>query len=405
MKNRPNLASGRDYLAIPGPSVMPERVLREMHRAAPNIYEGELVDMVPGLLDGLRSVARTRHHVAIYIGNGHAGWEASLANVLSRGDRVLVLHTGRFSVGWSEMAERLGAEVEMLSFGTRGPVDTARLAEVLAADTGHAYKAVLTVQVDTSTSVRNDIAAIRRTLDAAGHPALLMVDSIACLCCDVMEMDAWGVDVVVTGSQKGLMTPPGLAFVFFNDRADAARDHADCVTHYWDWRPRVSPRLFPNYFDGTAPTHHLYGLRAALGMIAEEGIEAIWARHEALARAVWAAVETWGQGGPLELNIPDPAHRSHAVTTILAGETRGAELRATVERMTGLTLGLGIGMGEPTDRASDAYFRIGHMGHVNAHMIMGALGAIEIGLRGAGIPFAPGGLDAAAGVLAEAAGG
>ena len=405
MTQKPNLASGRDYLAIPGPSVMPDRVMREMHRGAPNIYEGELVEMVPGILKDLKAVARTRHNVAIYIGNGHAGWEAALSNVLSRGDRILVLHTGRFSVGWAEMAERFGAEVEMLSFGTRNPVEMARFAEALAADTVHSFKAVLTVQVDTSTSVRNDIAEIRRTLDEAGHPALLMVDSIACLGCDVMEMDAWGVDVTVTGSQKGLMTPPGLAFVFFNDRADAARDTANCVTHYWDWRPRVSPVLFPHYFDGTAPTHHLYGLRAALSMIHDEGIEAIWARHAALARAIWAAVEVWGQVGPLELNIPDPAHRSHAVTTILAGEANGAAIRSETERMTGLTLGLGIGMGEATDRASDAYFRIGHMGHVNAHMIMGALGGLEIGLRGAGIPFARGGLDAAAEVLAEAAGG
>ena len=217
-----------------------------------------------------------------------------------------------------------------------------------------------------------------------------------------MEMDAWGVDVVVTGSQKGLMTPPGLSFVFFNDRAADARETADCVTHYWDWRPRIAPDLFPQYFDGTAPTHHLYGLREALDMIAEEGLEAIWRRHAVLAQAVWAAIETWGADGPLELNIPDPAHRSHAVTTIRTGGTTGRELRACVQAHTGLTLGLGIGMGEPTDRASDGYFRIGHMGHVNAQMIMGALGAIEIGLRATGIPHGSGALSAAAAVMAEA---
>ena len=404
MTDRLNLASGREYLAIPGPSVMPDRVLRAMHRSAPNIYEGGLVDMVPGIVRDLKAVARTQHHAAIFIGNGHAAWEAALANVLSRGDRVLVLHTGRFSVGWAEMAQKLGIETDMLAFGTRAPVEPGRVEEVLRNDTAHAYKAVLVVQVDTSTSVRNDVAAIRQAMDAAAHPALLMVDSIACLACDEMEMDAWGVDVLVTGSQKGLMTPPGLGLVFFNDRADQARERADCVTHYWDWRPRVAPALFPQYFDGTAPTHHLYGLRAALDMISEEGIEAIWARHGVLARAVWAAVEAWGAEGPLELNIPDRADRSHAVTTILAGETRGAELRAWVAAHTGLTLGLGIGMGEATDRSSDAYFRIGHMGHVNAQMIMGALGAIEIGLRGTGIAFRRGGLDAAAEVLAEAVG-
>ncbi len=397
-----SLNSGQEYLAIPGPSVMPDRVLRAMHRPAPNIYEGALVEMVPGLVRDLKAVARTRHHAAIYIGNGHAAWEAALANVLSPGDKILVLQTGRFSVGWAEMAQMLGVETELVDFGRRGPVDASRLEEVLRADNAHTYKALLVVQVDTSTSVRNDLASVRAAMDSAGHPALLMVDSIACLACDKMEMDAWGIDVVVTGSQKGLMTPPGISFVFFNDRANAARESAGCVTHYWDWRPRIDPDPFPQYFDGTAPTHHLYGLREALDMITEEGLEHVWRRHAALARAVWAAIETWGQDGPLELNIPDPAHRSHAVTTIYAGGTYGSDLRAWVQAHTGLTLGLGIGMGEPTDRASEGYFRIGHMGHVNAQMIMGALGAIEIGLRGTGIPFRPGGLEAAAGVLAEA---
>ena len=391
------LANGREYLAIPGPSVMPERVLRAMHRGAPNIYEGALIDMVPGIVADLKRVARTNGKAAIYIGNGHAAWEAAISNVFSRGDEVLVASTGRFAIGWSQMAEAMGVRVRMVDFGRRGPIDPGQVEAALRADTEGAIKAVMCVQVDTSTSVRNDIATLGTAMKASGHPALLMVDSIACLGCDVMEMDAWGVDVMVTGSQKGLMTPPGLGFVFFNDRAEAARETADCVTHYWDWRPRVAPDPFPQYFDGTAPTHHLYGLREALDMIFEEGLQAVWNRHRALARAIWAAFETWG----IEMNIPDPAHRSHAVTTLVLGGKQGSALRRYVEANTGLTLGMGIGMVSADDRASDAYFRVGHMGHVNAQMVMGALGAIEIGMRGTGVAFQPGGLSAAAEVMAE----
>jgi alanine-glyoxylate transaminase / serine-glyoxylate transaminase / serine-pyruvate transaminase len=265
-----------------------------------------------------------------------------------------------------------------------------------------AIKAVLCVQVDTATSVRNDIAALRATLDAAGHPALLMVDCIACLGCDRFEMDAWGVDVMVTGCQKGLMTPPGLGFVFFNDKADRAREAANCVTHYWDWRPRVSPAGFWQYFDGTAPTHHLYGLREALDMIFEEGLEAVWARHERLARAVWAAFEAWGAEGPLELNVADPMKRSHAVTSLRIGAPHGTALRTWVEERAGLTLGIGLGMETEEDPKSDGFFRLGHMGHVNAQMVLGALATIEAGLIATGVPHGRGAVEAAARVIAEA---
>ncbi len=215
-------------------------------------------------------------------------------------------------------------------------------------------------------------------------------------------MDAWGVDVMVTGSQKGLMTPPGLGFVFFNDRADAARERADCVTHHWDWRPRTRPEGFYQYFDGTAPTHHLYGLRAALDMIGEEGLEAIWSRHERLAHAIWAAFEAWGARGPVELNVSDRTRRSHAVTAVRIGAPAGTELRTWLETRAGVTLGIGLGMAEPDDPAWHGFFRIGHMGHVNAHMVMGVLGCIEAGLQALGIEHGPGGLDAAAAAIAGA---
>lgn len=398
-----SLGHGREMLAIPGPSVMPDRVLAAMHRAAPNIYAGELIEITRSLIPDLREVARTRHAATIYIGNGHAVWEAALANVLSRGDRVLVAATGRFGHGWGEIARRLGAGVEVLDFGNRGPIDPARIEERLAADPGHAIKAVLVVQTDTSSSVRSDLPGVRAALDRAGHPALLMADCIASLACDAFEMDGWGVDVTVAASQKGLMTPPGLGFVWFNPKADAARARADCVTGYWDWRPRADPEEYWQYFDGTAPTHHLYGLREALTMLLrEEGLEAAWARHAKLARAVWAAFETWGREGPLALNVADPRHRSHAVTSVRIGAPHGTALRDWVAAKTGVTLGIGLGMAPPGDPAWHGFFRVGHMGHVNAHMLLGTLGAIEAGMTALGLPHGAGALDAAAAVIATA---
>ena len=395
------LSHGRSYLAIPGPSVMPDRVLNAMHQPAPNIYEGPLVDMVGSLVTDLRAVARTSGSVAIYIANGHGAWEAAASNVIRPGERVLVLSTGRFAAGWGVVFDRLGAETQVIDFGKRAPVDRAQVEAALAADTAHAIKAVIMVHVDTATSVKNDVTAVRAALDTLGHPALLMVDCIASLAVDRFEMDGWGVDVMVSGSQKGLMTPPGLGFVFFNARAAAAQ--VPSASWYWDWAPRANPELFYQYFGGTAPTHHLLGLRAALDLIAEEGgIEAVWARHEKLARAAWAAFDAWGQGGPMEMNIADPAERSHAVTALRLGGDNATRLRAWVEDKAGVTLGIGLGMAEPGDPDFGGFFRLGHMGHINAHMLLGVLGVIEAGLVALAIPHGPGALAAAARVIAEA---
>lgn len=394
------LSNGRPYLAIPGPSVMPEAVLRDMHRAAPNIYEGELVEMMPGLMDGLKRVARTQHHAAIYIANGHGAWEAALSNVLAPGDRALVPATGRFAHGWADQAAGLGIEIDLMEFGRKSPFDPGQIEAALRADTGHRIKAVLATHVDTSTSVRNDIAGLRAAMDAAGHPALLMADCIASLGCDVFEMDEWGVDVMVAASQKGLMVPPGLGFVFFNDRAAAARRAMARVSRYWDWEPRHNPQMFYQYFGGTAPTHHLYGLRTSLEILHAEGMENVWARHATLARAIWAAAEAWGRGGPLALNVSDPAQRSHAVTALRLGAPYGTQLRRWTETQAGLTLGIGLGMDEPGDPKGDGFFRIGHMGHLNAQMVMGLLGSIQAGFVALDIPHGPGALDAAARVIA-----
>ncbi len=397
-----SLAHGRPYLAIPGPSVMPDAVLRAMHRASPNIYEGELVDMVAAMIPDLRHVAQTEGHVAIYISNGHGAWEAALSNVLAEGDKVLVPATGRFGHGWADMAVGLGIEPQIIDFGRKTPLDPVRVAEALEADTGHTLKAVLVTHVDTASSVRNDVAAVRRALDDLGHPALLMVDCIASLACDEFRMDAWGADVMVAGSQKGLMVPPGLSFVFFNDRAAERRAAMKRVSRYWDWTPRANPEFFYQYFGGTAPAHHLYGLRAALDIIRAEGMEAIWKRHATLARAIWAAADVWGSDGPLSMNVEDPSVRSHAVTALGVGAPYGAELRKWTDTAAGLTLGIGLGMSEPDDPMGTGFFRIGHMGHVNAHMVLGALGVIEAGLHAVGIPHGRGGVAAAAEVIGAA---
>ncbi|KJZ17892.1 pyridoxal-phosphate-dependent aminotransferase family protein [Loktanella sp. S4079] len=390
-----SLSHGRPYLAIPGPSVIPDVVLQAMHRASPNIYEGELHAVTQSLIPDLKSVAMTDHHVAIYIGNGHAAWEAALSNVIAPGDTVLVLATGRFGIGWGEMATGLGASVETIDHGAQSPIDLGRLEEHLNADKAGRIKAILAVHVDTSTSVKSDIAGVRAVLDRTGHNALLMADCIASLGCDRFEMDAWGVDVMVSACQKGLMTPAGISFVFFNDKADAAQPAK--VSRYWDWRPRKDPAVYYQYFAGTAPTHHLYGLRAALDLVKSEGLDAVFARHAKIAQTVWAAIETWGTAGPMALNVADPAHRSHAVTSIAMGSAVGQQLRAWTEEKCGLTLGIGLGR-DP----EEAYFRIGHMGHVSGHMMMGALGAIDAGLKALNIPHGRGALEAASEVIASA---
>ncbi|WP_281968558.1 pyridoxal-phosphate-dependent aminotransferase family protein [Roseovarius nanhaiticus] len=395
------LAGGRSYLAIPGPSVVPDRVLNAMHRASPNIYQGALIDMVDTLIPDLKRVARTKAHVAIYIANGHGAWEAAFANTLAPGDRVLALICGRFGQGWAQMARDMGLDVEELDFGRASPIDPARVEAALRADKEGRIKAVLATHVDTSTSALSDMPALRAAMDAAGHPALLMADCIASFACDRFEMDEWGVDILVTGSQKGLMMPPGLGLVFFSEKAAQVRRGLARVSPYWDWTLRANPDEFYQYFFGTAPTHHLYGMRAALDMIHDEGVEAVWARHDRLARAIWAACEVWAEGGALKMNIIDPAQRSRAVTALSLPAPKASDLRAWLEANAGVTLGVGLGFAMPSEPAWHGYFRIGHMGHVNAHMVLGVLGSIEAGLAALDIPHGSGAVGAAAAVIAK----
>ncbi|WP_050603220.1 alanine--glyoxylate aminotransferase family protein [Ruegeria sp. 6PALISEP08] len=395
MKQTVSLSQGRTYLAIPGPSVMPDAVLQAMHRPSPNIYDGELIDMMPALTSDLRRVAGTQHNVAIYIANGHGTWEAALSNVIAPGETVLAPASGRFTHGWAEMAEGIGAKVQLIDFGTSSAWDLDRIADALRADEKHQIKAVLAVHVDTSSSILNDIPALRKLLDDLEHPALLMADCIASLGCDRFEMDEWGVDVTVTACQKGLMVPAGVGFVFYNEKAQAKRATMPRVSQYWDWQPRANPDLFYQYFNGTAPTHHLYGLRASLDLIHSEGIEQVWARHKHLAKAIWAACETWAEEGALQMNVADRAHRSHAVTALRLTDGRGTALRSYTETQLGLTLGIGLGMED-----YDGCFRLGHMGHINGQMVMAILGGMETGMTALGIPRGKGALEAAAAVLA-----
>lgn len=396
-----SLANGRPYLAIPGPSVVPDRVLQAMHRPAPNIYAGALVEMVAGLWPDLRAVAGTTANVAAYIGNGHSLWEASTANLFSKGDRVLLVLTGHFGMGWKAALEAVGVEVQCLDFG-RGVADFGQVEAVLRADTGHRLRAVMATHVDTASSVRTDIPGLRAAMDAAGHPALLMVDCIASLGCDEFRMDDWGVDVTLAASQKGLMTPPGMGFVWFSEKARAAGRSAGLRTPYWDWRGRADGPDFWQHWHGTAPTHHLFGLREALTMLVqEEGMAQVWARHRALAGAVWAAFDAWGAGNPeIRLAVADPASRSCAVTAARIGPSPNAtRLRDWCEHKAGVTLGIGLGA-EPAEY--HAHLRVAHMGHVNAHMTLGALAAMEAAMVALDIPHGSGALSAAAGVIARA---
>lgn len=397
-----SLAYGHPYLAIPGPSVIPDRVQRAMHRGSPNIYEGALLDLVDSLWPDLRRVAGTTGHCAAYIGNGHGGWEAATANLFSRGEKALVLATGSFGHSWANHARGMGIEAELIDFGKHTPADPAQLEAALRADKAGKIKAILVTHVDTATTVRNDIAALRKAIDAAGHSALLAVDCIASMGCDEYRMDEWGADVTVAACQKGLMTPPGLTFVWFNEKARERCKGSDLASPYWNWEPRVNPGEFYHLWDGTAPTAHLYGLREALTMLVhEEGLEAARRRHDVLARTVWAAFDAWTAGNPqIAMNVAKPEWRGRSVTAARFGAPHATALRDWCEHRAGVTLGIGLGMAPPDDPAYHGFLRVAHMGHVNAHMTLGALAVMDAGLKALGLPHGGGALEAAAKVVA-----
>jgi alanine-glyoxylate transaminase/serine-glyoxylate transaminase/serine-pyruvate transaminase len=387
--------AGREFLAIPGPTTMPDEVLQAMHRPALDIYSDQMVNLTESLLCDLSKLFRTKGQSYIYISNGHGAWEAVLSNVLSRGDKVLVLESGRFAIGWGNAAAAMGAEVEVLKGDWRRAIRPAEVEQRLRADKDHKVKAIVAAQVDTASGVYNDIEAIGKAIKATGHPALFMVDAVASLGCMPFEMDAWGVDVAMSGSQKGLMTPPGLGFVAANARARAVHKKAGLRTPYWDWTEREGSEHYRKYA-GTAPVHLLFALRQAIDMLFEEKLENVFLRHRLLGEAVRRAVAVWAEGQVLGFNIAEAGERSNTVTTVMMGNGHDpAELHNYCKQKCGVVLGIGIG------ELQGQAFRIAHMGHVNAPMILGTLGVIEVGLKALDIPHGTGGVEAAIEWLGE----
>jgi len=387
--------AGREFLAIPGPTTMPDEVLRAMHRPALDIYSDQMINLTDSLMADLSKLFATTGKSYIYIANGHGAWEAVLSNVLSRGDKVLVLESGRFAVGWGNAARAMGAEVEVLKGDWRRAVQPSEVEARLRQDKSHEIKAILVAQVDTASGVFNDIEAIGKAVKAASHPALFMVDTVASLGCMPFQMDGWGIDVAMSGSQKGLMTPPGLGFVAANDRAQAVHKTANMRTPYWDWTERDGAEHYRKYA-GTAPVHLLLALRQAIDMLFEEGLENVFQRHRLLGEAVRRAVAKWAEGQVLGFNVTEASERSNTVTTVLMSNDQDpVKLHQYAKEKCGVVLGVGIG------ELQGQAFRIAHMGHVNAPMILGVLGVIEVALNALEIPHGRGGTEAAIDWLGE----
>jgi len=390
-----SVRAGREFLSIPGPTVIPDAVLAAMQRPAVDIYSGPLVAQTDGLLADLAKIFRTAGRAYIYAANGHGAWEAALTNVLSRGDKVLVLESGRFALGWGEAAKMLGAQVEILPGDFRRAVRPEAVEARLKADARGEIKAILVTQVDTASGVVNDIKAIGEAVRAAGHAALLMVDTVASLGCMPFEMDAWGVDVAMAGSQKGLMTPPGLGFTAAGPRAREAHKKADMRSPYWDWTLRDGEVHYQKYA-GTPPEHLLFALRAALDMLFAEGLEAAFLRHRLLAEATRRAVGTWAEGQAFAFNISEAEERCDTVTAIITRNGESAQpLVDYCREKCGVVLGRALGASEGKG------FRIAHMGHVNAPMIFGTLSVVEMALGALGLPHGRGGVQAAVDYLAK----
>lgn len=381
--------AGRHFLQIPGPTNVPDRILRAIDRPTIDHRGPDFERLARSVLDGLRSIFRTSGPVIVYPASGTGAWEAALVNTLSPGDRVLMAETGHFATLWCELARRLGLEVVLLAGDWRTGVDPARIEAALVEDRSRAIRAVCIVHNETSTGVRSDVPAVRRALDRAGHPALLMVDTISSLASMDYRHEEWGVDVTVGGSQKGLMLPPGLSFNALSPRALEAHRTARLPRSYFDWTAMLEANR-RGFFPYTPATNLLYGLAEAIAMLHEEGLEQVFARHERLARATRAAVAAWG----LEIVARQPAERSASLTGVLVPEGVDADaVRALILGRFDLSLGAGLG------RLARRAFRIGHLGDLNELTLMGTLSGVEMGLEAAGVRLAGSGLQAAKRVL------
>ncbi len=388
------LANGHRHLAIPGPTNMPDEVLNALHQASVDIYGGSSEVASRECMKNLKKVFRTRSKVYIYAANGHGAWEAALTNTLSKGDKVLVLSSGLFPRSWGENADGLGIETEVLAERRGRAVEIEAVRTRLAADTGREFKAILMVQADTATGVVNDVKGVRAALDSTGHPAMLMVDTIASLGCMEFDMDGWGVDVTVAGAQKGLMTPPGLSFTAASAKAKKAHKTAGLVTNYWDWTFRDGKEHYM-WYAGTPPVQMVFALQKALQMLLAEGLEDTIHRHAVLAGATRAAVDVWTSCGKLSFAISEPSERSNSVTSVLTPGDSSHRIIDYCENNLGVTVGRGIG---PLDGRA---IRIAHMGHVNAYNQLGTLGAIETALTALDIEYGAGGVQAAIAYIAD----
>jgi len=383
-------ATARHFLQIPGPTNVPDRVLRAIDRPTIDHRGPEFQKLGRDVLDGMKAIFQTRETVVIYPASGTGAWEAALVNTLSPGDKVLMAETGHFATLWHRIAKRLGLEVEFIPGDWRRGAPADQIGAKLAEDKQHQIKAVCVVHNETSTAVESNIAAVRKAIDAAKHPALLLVDTISSLGSLDYRHDEWGVDVTVGGSQKGLMLPPGLSFNAVSAKAMKASEQAKLPRAYWDWADMLAPNK-NGFFPYTPATNLLYGLKEAIAMLLEEGLPQVFARHAKFGRATRAAVQAWG----LELLCVNPAEYSNSLTAVLMPAGHDADkFRQVVLENFDMSLGQGLG------KVSGKVFRIGHLGGFNELMLMGTLAGVEMGLHLAGVPHHKAGVAAAMDQLA-----
>jgi alanine-glyoxylate transaminase/serine-glyoxylate transaminase/serine-pyruvate transaminase len=383
--------SGRHFLQIPGPTNVPDRVLRAIDNVTIDHRGPEFGELGKSVLAGMKKVFKTKADVVIYPASGTGAWEAALVNTLSSGDHVLMVETGHFATLWKKMAHKLGLQVEFMAGDWRHGIDAAQIEARLKADTAHQIKAVCAVHNETATGVTSNIAAVRKAIDSSGHPALLLVDTISSLGSMDYRHDEWGVDVTVAGSQKGLMLPPGLSFNAISAKALAASGSATLQRSYWDWKEMLA--INPTgYFPYTPATNLLYGLHEALEMLFAEGLDNVFSRHDRFGEATRRAVRAWG----LEILCLNPDEYSSALTAVVMPDGHSADaFRKTVLTHFNMSLGQGL------SKLSDKVFRIGHLGDLNELTLCGTLAGVEMGLEMSAIPHKKGGVQAAMDYLSE----
>ena len=396
MDAKPRIPRGRQFFANPGPTNIPDSILQAVAHVTIDFNDPAFLAVYDHCVAGLKRVLQTEQEVFLYTGSGHAAWEAALVNLFSPGDVLLVPETGYFSESWAKMAQDLGLEARTIAADWRRGLDFAALRAALAADTGHTIKAVCAVHNETATGMVLPLIELRAALDSVGHPALLLSDTISSLGSMDFRMDAWGIDVAVGGSQKGLMLPTGMSFTGVSAKAMAAHAGSRLPKSYLNWTNMLARRH--RSFVGTVPTSLFYGLREALRLLEEEGLDEVFARHARLGEAVRRCVRHWsGNDGP-SLFCLTPERYSNSVTAVMMPEGHDAEaVRRIALQKFNVSLGGGLG------RLGGKVFRIGHLGDLNEPMILGTLASVEMALRLAGVPHAPGGVNAAVEYLAEAA--